>query len=219
MPLNRAALEVADERRPAAAAVGAANTLLPATSGWVADNTDAPGLAAALREAGAQVEAATVLGAGGTAQAALAALADLGITRCELLVRDPNRAAEALSTADRVGVVATVISWDAAPQALTAPLIVSTVPAGAADAFAAQGWRSDQVVVDVVYAGWPTRLATAAAAAGCTVVSGARLLLHQAALQVQLMTGEPAPIDAMRAALAQAAPNSGVEERRPHGSS
>ena len=49
MPLKRAALDLADEVRPLAALVGAANTLLPgAGGGWVADNTDVAGIVAAL---------------------------------------------------------------------------------------------------------------------------------------------------------------------------
>jgi len=54
-------------------------------------------------------------------------------------------------------------------------------------------------VLDVVYAPWPTRLARVASAAGATVVSGFAMLLHQAGAQVELMTGKPAPIEAMRA--------------------
>jgi shikimate dehydrogenase len=53
----------------------------------------------------------------------------------------------------------------------------------------------------VVYDPWPTALAAAAMAAGCTVVSGLELLLHQAGHQVRMMTGRPAPLEAMRAAL------------------
>ena len=56
-------------------------------------------------------------------------------------------------------------------------------------------------MLDVVYEPWPTRLAAAAAAGGATVVGGALMLLHQAAAQVELMTGSPAPLEAMRAAL------------------
>src|SRR5262249_35065438 len=68
MPLKRAALEIADEVRPLAAAVGAANTLLPrAGGGWIADNTDVAGIVATVRGAGRLPQSATVLGAGGTA--------------------------------------------------------------------------------------------------------------------------------------------------------
>jgi len=42
------------------------------------------------------------------------------------------------------------------------------------------------------------------------VVSGALMLLHQAAEQVRLMTGRDAPVEAMRIALREAAPNCGV---------
>jgi shikimate dehydrogenase len=56
-------------------------------------------------------------------------------------------------------------------------------------------------VLDVVYSPWPTPLAQAAAKSGTPVISGFDLLLHQAARQVELMTGiEPAPLSAMRTA-------------------
>jgi shikimate dehydrogenase len=38
------------------------------------------------------------------------------------------------------------------------------------------------------------------------VVGGTLMLLHQAALQVRLMTGRPAPVAAMRAALQEKVP-------------
>jgi len=58
----------------------------------------------------------------------------------------------------------------------------------------------DHLVLDVVYAGWPTPLARAFEEAGATVVSGFEMLVHQAAEQVHLMTGLRAPVEAMRAA-------------------
>jgi shikimate dehydrogenase len=54
--------------------------------------------------------------------------------------------------------------------------------------------------MDVVYDPWPTELAAAAAAAGSVLASGFAMLLHQAAAQVELMTGKPAPVEVMRAA-------------------
>jgi shikimate dehydrogenase len=81
---------------------------------------------------------------------------------------------------------------------------MSTVPAGAADHYA-ERVREIQAppaaaVIDVVYHPWPTPLAQAAAAAGSAVVRGFAMLLHQAAAQVELMTGKPAPVEAMREA-------------------
>lgn len=82
-------------------------------------------------------------------------------------------------------------------------LLISTVPAGAAHLLPERTLFSPtppMAVMDVVYHPWPTPLARAAAAAGTIVASGFALLLHQAAAQVELMTGKPAPLEAMRAA-------------------
>jgi shikimate dehydrogenase len=214
MPLKRALLDVADEVRAVAAAVGAANTLVPsAGGGWAADNTDAAGLATALEAGSGRVgpaESVALLGAGGTAQAALAALASLHVNRCMLVVRDPARAAEAVASARRLKVAVSIVAWDDADRALDADVVISTLPAHAADVLAARRWRPSQTVLDVIYDGWPTRLAQAVAGAGATVISGAELLLQQAALQVELMTACQAPRAAMRAALRRAVPGSGI---------
>ena len=203
MPLKRVALEVADTASDLAVAVGAANTLVFSSAGRYADNTDVAGMVDALRAAGvARVEAAVVLGAGGTAQAALAALAELGERTPTVVVRDPARARALLDTADRLGVVATLRRWEAGDALLGgADVVISTVPRNAADALTLDGDRTGGVLFDVVYAPWPTPLAARAQAAGYRVVSGLDLLLHQAGHQVRLMTGEAAPLDAMRTAL------------------
>ncbi|HEX6754922.1 MAG TPA: shikimate dehydrogenase, partial [Mycobacteriales bacterium] len=83
-------------------------------------------------------------------------------------------------------------------------VIVSTLPGTAADPLRSRTWGTHTVVLDVVYAPWPTRFAAAAAAAGCRIVSGLEVLLHQAVAQVELMTGRPGPVPAMRAALQEA---------------
>jgi shikimate dehydrogenase len=93
---------------------------------------------------------------------------------------------------------------------LGADLVVSTLPRGAADPLAARPWTAAQTVLDVVYDPWPTALASAVTAAGGKVLSGALMLLHQAAVQVELMTGQPAPVPAMRAALRSAVPAADV---------
>jgi shikimate dehydrogenase len=210
MPLKHALLEVAAEINPIAAAVGAGNTLLPGPRGWIADNTDVAGIVAALGEHAVAPSSVTILGAGGTAQAVLGALLALGVDECAVLVRDPSRTAALHGTAERFGIGIAVAALEAGAAALGAGLIVSTLPSGAADALAARSWRQGQAVFDVVYAPWPTPLAAAAARAGATVVSGALMLLHQAAVQVALMTGTDAPVDAMRAAWAAAVPAGGV---------
>jgi shikimate dehydrogenase len=194
-------LDIAVDVRPVAGAVGAGNTLLPGPDGWIADNTDVHGLVAALREHAVRPRSASVLGAGGTAQAALAALAELGLPECTVLVRDPRRTAALLATADRVGIAVSLADLEAGTEALEADVVISTLPPGAADQVAGHPWSARQAVLDVVYADWPTALARAAAATGAISISGATVLLHQAARQVELMTGQPAPLAAMHAAL------------------
>lgn len=210
MPLKHALLEAAVEVRPVARAVGSANTLLQGGGGWIADNTDVTGVLAALHDHHLRPASLTVLGAGGTAQAVLAAAAELGLGECHVLVRDPARAAALLATAQRLDLEVRVESLEAGSTALGADLVVSTLPPGAADPLAAHRWHDHQALLDVVYSPWPTALAAAAGDAGATVVNGALMLLHQAAAQVELMTGRPAPLDAMRTALRTARPDSGV---------
>ncbi|MGH3852407.1 MAG: shikimate dehydrogenase [Pseudonocardiaceae bacterium] len=209
MPLKRVALTVADEISPLASAVGAANTLVLGQPGGRrrAENTDVAGILAALREAGlARVDAAVLLGAGGTAQAALAALRELGERAPRVLVRNLAATADLRAAAERLG-VQPMISGGLPDVALPeADVVISTLPPGAADAlnswhWSTQHWAAQPVVLDVVYAPWPTALAASAVAAGCRTVSGLAVLLHQAVAQVELMTGHRAPIAAMRAAL------------------
>jgi shikimate dehydrogenase len=210
MPLKHALLDVAVAVQPVAAIVGSANTLLPGPDGWIADNTDVAGVVAALSEHSVAPSTVTVLGAGGTAQAVLGALLAFDAPEVTVLVRDAARAGGLSATAERLGVAVRLARLERNAPALAADLVVSTLPAGAADAIAPRDWTSRQAVLDVVYAGWPTPLAAAAEAGGARVVSGALMLLHQAAAQVSLMTGQDAPVSAMRMALADAVPGCGV---------
>jgi shikimate dehydrogenase len=204
MPLKRVALTVADQVSPLASAVGAANTLVlgPPGEGHRAENTDVAGILAALREAGVdRVQAGVVLGAGGTAQAALAALRELGELAPTILVRDTARTADLRAAAERLGVQPAIFGGLPTRELPGADVVISALPAGAADLLNAHPWATRPVVLDVVYTPWPTPLAASALAAGCRIVSGLAVLLHQAVAQIELMTGYPAPIAQMRAAL------------------
>ncbi|MEE6261854.1 shikimate dehydrogenase [Plantactinospora sonchi] len=208
MPLKEVALVVAGEVSPVAAAVGAANTLVRRPDGsWYADNTDVPGMVEVLGGAGVTEGAEVVLlGAGGTARAALAAAARLRASRVSCRVRRRSAGAELAPLADALGLRFEVEDWDDPADPGRADVLVSTVPKGAADQFAgaARSWRPGTVVFDVVYDPWPTPLAAAASAAGCRIVSGLDLLLAQAVGQFEQFTGVTAPLSAMRSALASA---------------
>jgi shikimate dehydrogenase len=208
MPLKEAAFAVAREVSPMAREVGAVNTLvrLPG-GGWSADNTDVHGMSRALQEAGAGDAVATsrhalVLGSGATARSAVASLAELGVERVTFAVRGSARA-ETVAQARDGGMSVQECGLDEVVSVLPqVSLVVSTLPGGAAPAGVLDGAPdlAGRVLLDVVYAGWPTPLAQAFEAAGGRVVSGFEMLLHQAARQVELMTGHAAPVAAMRAA-------------------
>jgi shikimate dehydrogenase len=102
--------------------------------------------------------------------------------------------------ADSLGLVLEAAPWPATHRELTGDVVVSTTPAGATDLLAADGWRASLPLLDVLYAPWPTALAAAAVQAGAPVVGGLAMLVGQAAEQVELMTGLPAPVAVMRAA-------------------
>jgi shikimate dehydrogenase len=168
----------------------------------IGDNTDVYGIVTALAEAGVSgPTSVVVLGGGATACSAVAAVSELGLATATVVVRDPNRAAAVRAAADRLGITVRVVSFDRLPDAVAvADLVISTVPAGAADPYAATVARSGAAVFDVVYVPWPTPLGRAVEAAGGIVVGGFPMLLHQAARQVELMSGRRAPVAAMRTA-------------------
>lgn len=205
MPLKEVALTVADEVTPLAAAIGAANTLVRRPDGtWLADNTDAPGMVDALRAAGiGDVTSVAILGAGGTARAAVAAAHDLGVTMVTVYARRPEAVEVMRPSAASLGVALSHVPWDRAAGCASADLVVSTVPKGVADSLEPT-WRAGTTLFDALYDPWPTPLAARAQAAGVRIVSGLDLLLHQAVHQFVQFTGTKAPITAMREALAGA---------------
>ncbi|MFF4117907.1 shikimate dehydrogenase [Streptomyces sp. NPDC001714] len=203
MPLKRAAIPLVDEISETAASVDAVNTVVFTEDGRrVGDNTDIPGMVAALREHGIeQVGSAAILGAGATASSALAALARICTGEVVAYVRSEERAAEMRHWGERLDVDVRTADWADAEQALHAPLVIATTPAGTTDALAAAVPERPTTLFDVLYHPWPTALAARWSMSGGAVVSGLDLLVHQAVLQVEQMTGRtPAPLDAMRRA-------------------
>lgn len=207
MPGKRAALELATVATARARAVGAANTLVRGPDGWSADCTDVDGVAGALRAVGyVPGPAGVVLGAGGTACAALAGLASLGVSSATVVVRDVTRAAEAVACATAVGLAVEVAPWvsvDFAALASSASVLVNTTPPEAV-ASAVADLAGVPCVLDVIYHPWPTPLATAVSERGGVLATGLDMLLHQAFGQVEQFTGETAPREAMRDALRSA---------------
>ncbi|MET9674321.1 shikimate dehydrogenase [Streptomyces sp. NPDC006482] len=203
MPLKRAIIPLLDEISDTAAAVEAVNTLVLHEDGRrVGDNTDIPGMIAALNERGVEkVESAAILGAGATASSALAALARICAGPVTAYVRSEARAEEMRGWGERLGVDVRTAAWEDAAEAFTAPLVIATTPAGATNALATAVPDTVGTLFDVLYDPWPTALAAAWSDRGGKVVGGLDLLVHQAVLQFEQMTGiRPGPLAAMRAA-------------------
>ena len=201
MPLKAAVLTLLDSSSELVRSVGAANTVLLDDSDRRGENTDVPGMVAALGERGVDgVGWACVLGAGATAAAALAALKQLGESTPTVLVRDRSRARGLEQAAERLGVRPLVEEWSETSLDVVAgaDLVISTTPRGSTDALALTlPPRLAGVLFDVVYDPWPTGLAAAWAQRGGDVLGGLDLLVHQAVLQVELMTGRPVDASAL----------------------
>jgi len=199
VPHKEAALALADEATAAARAIGAANTLSFDLGGAIhADNTDAPGLLAAL-PADPRGATALVLGAGGSARAAIHALHEAGAGRVLVWNRTPGRAR--------------ALARELGAQAVQPPLPAFDVLVHCTAAGLRQG--SDQLkdlppladhmstgmsVVDLVYNASETPLTALARERDVAVVVGLDVLVHQGALSLQRWTGLPAPLAVMRAA-------------------
>ncbi|HWF32907.1 MAG TPA: shikimate dehydrogenase [Solirubrobacteraceae bacterium] len=196
IPHKQAALALADSASAAARAIGAANTLSFAADGSiVAENTDAPGLIAALGRS-PRGSSALVLGAGGSARAAVWALREAGASDVSIWNR----------TAQRARALAQELGGRAVARPQPAELLVNCTSVGlepdpqeldalALDAAALGGYGT---VVDLVYRGGRTALLEAAAAHGAAIVDGLEILVAQGALSLELWTGREAPLEVMR---------------------
>ncbi|MER5570080.1 shikimate dehydrogenase [Streptomyces goshikiensis] len=203
MPLKRAIIPLLDGISDTASSVEAVNTVVFTEDGRrLGDNTDIPGIVSALHERGVEkVPSAAILGAGATASSALAALSRICTGEVTAYVRSRARADEMRQWGERLGVAVRTADWSLAAEALAEPLVIATTPAGTTDALAASVPDGAGTLFDVLYDPWPTALAAAWSERGGKLIGGLDLLVHQAVLQVERMTGRPrAPLAAMRAA-------------------
>lgn len=213
MPLKQAALAHCTTVSEQARHVSAVNTVvLDAERGLAGHNTDVPGFVAAWRDAGIDaVRSAVVLGGGATARSAVAALDSIGVARVTVLVRSPGRAGllepllSSLAMQSDVGPLPNR-GQPAGTRRRDVDLLVCTIPAAGQDGLAADGTLADLVghaaaVSDVAYGPRDSPVVAVARRAGLGCADGFGLLLHQAVLQVELMTGRgPAPLERMREA-------------------
>lgn len=208
MPLKIAALPLVDSASSGVRMVGALNTIVVSTtdgeaSRLIGHNTDIAGIAGAVAETGTgSPNSAVVLGAGGTARAAVAALAGLGVQHVIVGARDVRKTDDLVRLGERLGITVMGTPWTDLGTALAdTSLVVCTAPAGATDSLARAGsWPGGVPLVDVLYDPWPTALAAYALSTGSVVVGGMAVLAHQACEQFSLMTGIAGPLADMRTA-------------------
>lgn len=199
IPHKLAALRLADVASPAAAAVGAANTLTFADGRIEAENTDAGGLVDAIDRPVAGLRA-LVLGAGGAGRAAAWALREAGAAEVAVWNRTPERAA-ALARELELAHAERPDPADLLVNATSVGLDPATGDEDALDELCLRGLEAPPLVVDLVYRGSGiTPVAAWAEAAGAALVDGLEVLVRQGARSFELWTGRPAPLEVMRAA-------------------
>ena len=208
VPHKLRALAIADEASEAASAIGAANTLTFRGGRIAADNTDAEGIIGALPRSPDGMTA-LVMGAGGSARAAIWALREAGAlvsvwnrTEAKAIALAEEFGVEAGASAAEIVVNATTVGMDTAPGGQHLP------GGGEPDLKHLPGFDDGlraEVVLDLVYASHETALVRAARAAGATAVGGLEILARQGAASLRIWTGSDPPLETMRRA-AEASP-------------
>jgi shikimate dehydrogenase len=207
-----------DRLSPTAARLGAVNTVSWAASATGAalegESTDGAGFLDALRDddgfdpAGRRC---VVLGAGGAARAVTLSLAEAGAASVGVVARRPDAAEACAGLAGAAGRALALTGSSPDTPALpefveAADLLVNATPVGMApgdrlpfdlDAGVLHG---GQFVADLIYAPATTPLLAAARGRGAGTANGLGMLINQAARQVAIWTGRPAPVEAMSAA-------------------
>ena len=203
MPHKEAVADALDRRSDDATLLRAVNTIAVTPDGLVGHNTDAPGFGRFLeRDLGFDADGRAVLlfGAGGAARACALALARAGAARIVVALREPVRAAALVATLAGLDIVVDVVGFEDAAN-VRADLIVNATPLGAhGETLPLPAIGASTVAVDLLYRPAATPLQTEVRAGGGIAFGGLGLLLQQAALSIELWSGQPAPLDAMSAA-------------------
>ncbi|HYN48302.1 MAG TPA: shikimate dehydrogenase [Candidatus Nanopelagicales bacterium] len=213
IPHKEKTAALVDRLTEEAHATGAVNTITREGKRLVGHNTDVPGFRVALETlVGKQrmPRLAVVLGSGGGARAVVHGLVAEGFQRVVVFNRHLHRA-EALVrffTRSAAHMELRAMPWHEsiieAELAKTKVLVNATSVGlhGDESPIPAELIPPDLLVMDLIYNPPRSRLLRDAAAAGCQVLSGEVMLLHQGAAAFTLWTGQPAPVELMHEKLA-----------------
>ena len=217
IPHKEEIIEYLDDVEPLARKVGSVNTVVHDSRGLRGSTTDGRGALKALEGASVDLAGKRVLflGSGGAARAVAFAMADSGLpSRMTILGRTPSKVEALVSDLADSGPVEVGggnLAEEIAESVAAHDVLVQSTPVGMSGVSEDESpvpvaaLSSHHTVFDMVYSPRVTRLLRDAEAAGCTVVGGEEMFVHQAALQFELWTGQPAPITVMRNAFQRAA--------------
>lgn len=212
IPFKERALAAADQVSDLARMAGAANLLIFEADGVIrADNTDGPGLLGAIQAQAPGYDVASapvvVLGAGGAARGAIAALLLSGAPQVRVVNRTLARADDLV---EAFGAKVVAVSEHALPgQLADAGLVINATAlglgGGQGPAVQLQLTPADAVIVDMVYKPLRTEFLQRARAAGRRTVDGLEMLLRQAVPSFEAFYGQApeAEVDVRALALRQ----------------
>ena len=207
MPHKHEAADLVDECTDVARRLGVVNCITHRAGRLVGDSTDGDGFVASLRRGGdfdPIGRRCLVVGAGGAARAVVMALAAAGATEVVVVNRTPAHAEEAaalVGATGRVGTAADIAHAELVVQATAVGMGAAPDDPGGAVPFDPALLHAGQLVADLVYHPMVTPLLAAAGARGAATMGGLGMLVHQAALAIERWTGQPAPVEAMWAAV------------------
>lgn len=214
MPDKERILPYLDELSPAAAMIGAVNTVKNENGQLIGHNTDGIGFMQSVKDTGYDIRSGdmTLLGAGGAAssiavQAALDGVPALHIinrkgrswnnairlatlinerTGCRVDVIDFADGAAVKNAVRKSSLLANATSIGMAPDTDASPIADTSC------------FHSGLLVSDIIYNPRFTKLMLDAKAAGCQAANGLYMLLYQGAAAFRIWTGCEMPIDAIR---------------------
>lgn len=214
IPHKQAVIPFLHKLSPEAKAIGAVNTIVVEKNGTlVGHNTDSSGFIASLRQSEfePQGKEAIVIGAGGSARAAVYGLLAAGTKRITVLNRTLAQAEGLISAFVDERLHAEKLSSGTLIKAAgDGDLLVNATPAGMWPNIDGSIWPDNVpvprhlTVFDLVYNPVETHLLQQASVSGARAISGLEMLLFQGAAAFALWTGKEAPIATMRAALKEA---------------
>jgi len=197
IPHKVTVMDLLDHVDPTARRIGAVNTIVNENGRLVGFNSDSPGAMAALLERTPVAHRrVAVIGAGGAARALAHGISELG-GRLTIVNRSQEKGRQ---LADEMECDFCLLDEF---SGVGVDILVNTTPVGMLPDIDGMPvghacLRPGMTVMDIVYNPLETQLLKAARKAGCTVVDGVAMFVHQGACQFERWTGVKAPIQLMK---------------------